>query len=88
MCATCSPPTAASTKEEVRAWTALLNARRPNPDPVCTKCLFPYAAEDGGTVRQDLCSSCETRWLDRIIRDLVWRKGHRKAIKILKRLPK
>lgn len=91
---TVEPPTAESSREEVLAFLYERNAARARPRPICPKCRYPFAAGDadvdgdGGMLRRELCSTCESRWLDKILRGLRRRYGRKRAIKILKGLMK
>ncbi len=78
------------TDEELRAAAIAemrrRNASRPVPDPVCIKCGFPTAERDMDDIFRKECATCGINHLVDLIERIVRHKGHKKAIKALKKL--
>lgn len=67
---------------------ALRRAQRAAGRKRCDHCGFGRHGADRGTLRRNLCASCELAWLDRVIRRLARRLGRKAAIATLKAIAK
>jgi hypothetical protein len=92
MCVTCTvtePATEARPLPSVKAMPAIVRREYERTGaPLCRKCHHGRSGADGGLLQRRLCYSCDARVIERIICRLIERKGHRKALRALRKLAK
>jgi hypothetical protein len=76
---------------EVEARILERNAARPDPNPTCSACRYPFDPRDGGWLFAGICGTCESNRIEEMVLGLLNAKGRKavkRALKDLKRLRK